>query len=125
MKRNIYNCGTCGNPTHTQNRDNGATPMMMPCVHCGKPAFSQFFRCDQETKQNPDIIFIKPKNEAEWELIKSDIREKIESTPDMKNQNQKQKDGFFNQIMEGIRTHVEMGGICDLKFSEKLLNNEV
>lgn len=45
---NIYRCST-GHTLVTKDRDDGCTPMMVPCQHCSEAMVSTFYRCDQTT----------------------------------------------------------------------------
>jgi hypothetical protein len=49
-KINAYTCDECARKTFTIDRDDGVTPFMIRCVHCGARAMSAFYRVAQTYK---------------------------------------------------------------------------
>lgn len=112
MKKNIYNCQKCGAKIQTGNRDQGVTPMMIGCRTdgCDGSAMSSMYMVDQDIE--PELIFIKPKDEKEWNAIRDQGRQDIIKM--FPNKKESKINKMLDRLMNAIREHVSKGGIVEL-----------
>jgi hypothetical protein len=112
MKKNIYCCPECKSTINTADRDIGTTPMMIGCTTsgCNTLANSSFYRVDQEIE--PELIFIKPKNEAEWNIVWQDAEKGILTMFPGKKESKVKK--MLDRLKTAIREHVKNGGLVEL-----------
>lgn len=112
MKKNIYHCQTCSGEIKTANRDQGVAPMMMKCraEKCEGMAMSSFYMVDQDIE--PDLVFISPKNEKEWNAIRDEgTKDIMKMFPDKK---PTKIEKMLERLIGAIKEHTDQGGIVEL-----------
>jgi hypothetical protein len=70
---NCYRCQSCGQITKTKDVDAGVTPFIFNCMHCGKEAYSSFYK-DIAPQIEPSFEWYRP---SLYETLK--LRKKINS----------------------------------------------
>jgi len=115
MKKNIFSCPSCGEEVKTANRDAGRIPIQISCENkeCNGMAVSKDYKVSQ--KIDFDFIFIKPRNNKEWQIIEKQVTDDVEETfPEHSRLDKKKmRDNFLTMLKE----HSKKGGLIHLKKS--------
>lgn len=104
----VYTCAkpNCGKTTKTANRDEGVTPFIVSCIHCGGVARAEVLDKKQDG-ENIDLVWINPRSEAEWDMFMDGVMDH----ENVSKMNQGRINDIKKQIEVTSRLHVEKGGV--------------